>query len=155
MLDTTTGKLTTVGEKNVYGGFSDETYDISWSPDSKWIAYVHSMPNHLHAVYLYSVDTGQSTQVTNEIADSRLPAFDRDGKYLYFAASTNAGATSDGLDMTSDLYQVTSNLYAAVLAANQASPIAPELDDEKPADKDEAKKDESKKEGRSQGSRKR
>ncbi len=107
MLDTTTGKLTTVGEKNVYGGFSDETYDISWSPDSKWIAYVHSMPNHLHAVYLYSVDTGQSTQVTNEIADSRLPAFDRDGKYLYFAASTNAGATSDGLDMTSDLYQVT------------------------------------------------
>jgi tricorn protease len=147
LLDTSTGKLTNVGEKNVYGGFSDESYDISWSPDSKWIAYVHSMPNHLHAVYLYSVDTGQSTQVTNEIADSRLPAFDRDGKYLYFAASTNAGPTSDGLDMTSDLYQVTGNLYAAVLAANQASPIAPELEDEKPADKDEAKKDESKKDG--------
>jgi tricorn protease len=147
LLDTTTGKLATVGEKNVYGGFSDESYDISWSPDSKWIAYVHSMPNHLHAVYLYSVDTGQSTQVTNEIGDSRLPAFDREGKYLYFAASTNAGATSDGLDMTSDLYQVTSNLYAAVLAASQASPIAPELDDEKPAEKEEVKKDEAKKDG--------
>ena len=72
----------------------------------------------------------------------RLPAFDRDGKYLYFIASTNAGATSDGLDMTSDLYKPTSNIYAAVLASSQASPIAPELDDEKSAaeKKDEAKK---------------
>ena len=69
-------------------------------------------PTTCTAIFLYSVDTGQSTQMTNEIADSRLPAFDREGKYLYFSASTNAGATSDGLDMTSDLYQVTSNIYA-------------------------------------------
>ena len=147
LLDTTTGKLTTVGEKNVYGGFSDQSYDVSWSPDSKWIAYAHSMPNHLHALFLYSLDTGQSAQVTNEIADSRLPAFDRDGKYLYFIASTNEGPTEDGLDMTSDLYEVTSHIYALVLAANQASPIAPELDDEKPAEKEEAKKEDGKKEG--------
>ena len=131
LLDTTTGKLTTVGDKNVYGGFSDESYDLAWSPDSKWIAYPHSMPNHLHALYLYSVDTRQVDPGDRRVADSRLPAFDREGKYLYFTASTNAGATSDGLDMTSDLYEVTSNIYALVLAADQASPIAPELDDEK------------------------
>jgi tricorn protease len=143
LLDTSTGKLSTIGDKNVFGGFSNETYDLDWSPDSKWIAYPRSLPNHLHALFLYSVDTGQSTQVTDEIADSRLPAFDRDGKFLYFIASTNSGATSDGLDMTSDLYNPTSNIYAAVLAADQASPIAPELDDEKTAaeKKDEAKKD--------------
>ena len=137
-----------MGEKNVYGGFSDESYDLSWSPDSKWIAYAHSMPNHQHAIFLYSVDTGQSTQVTNEIADSRLPAFDREGKFLYFTASTNQGPTEDGLDMTSDLYQVTSHIYAVVLAANQASPIAPELEDEKPAEKEDAKKDESRRKKR-------
>ena len=131
MLDTTTGKLSTIGEKNVYGGFSQESYDLAWSPDSKWIAYPHSLPNHLHALFLYSVETGQSTQVTSEMADSGLPAFDRDGNYLYFTASTNGGATSDGLDMTSDLYDVTSNIYAVVLAAGQPSPVAPELDDEK------------------------
>ena len=65
------------------------------------------------------------------MGDSREPAFDRDGKYLYFITSTNEGATSDGLDMTSDLYQVTSNIYAVTLAADTASPIAPELEDEK------------------------
>jgi tricorn protease len=143
LLDTTTGKLSTIGDKNVFGGFSNESYDLDWSPDSKWIAYPRSLPNHLHALFLYSVETGQSTQVTDEIADARLPAFDRDGKFLYFIASTNSGATSNGLDMTSDLYDVSSHIYAAVLAADQASPIAPELDDEKsPAEKkDEAKKD--------------
>ena len=146
MLDTTTGKLTAVGEKNVFGGFSNTNYDLDWSPDSKWIAYPRSLPNHLHALFLYSVETGQSTQLTDEIADSIEPAFDRDGKYLYFLASTNSGATSDGLDMTSDLYNPTSNIYAVVLAADQASPIAPELDDEKSAaeKKEEAKKDDEK-----------
>ncbi len=131
LLDTTTGKLTTIGDKNVFGGFSDVTYDSAWSPDSKWIAYPRSMPNHQHALFLYSVETGQSTQLTTQMGDARSPAFDRDGKYLYFVASTNYGATSDGLDMTSDLYEVTSNIYATVLAASQASPVAPELDDEK------------------------
>ncbi len=131
MLDTTTGKLSTIGEKNVYGGFSHQSYDLAWSPDSKWIVYPHSLPNHLHALFLYSVETGQSTQVTSEMGDSSLPAFDRDGNYLYFTASTNAGATAYGLDMTSDLYDMTSNIYAVVLAAGQPSPVAPELDDEK------------------------
>jgi tricorn protease len=133
LLDTTSGKLTTISDNNVYGGFSSQTYETSWSPDSKWIAYPRSMANHLHAIFLYSLETGKSTQVTSEMAESTTPAFDREGKYLYFIASTNAGATSDGLDMTSDLYQVTSNIYAVVLAADQASPLAPELEDEKPA----------------------
>ena len=131
VLDTVTGKLTVINDKNVYGGFSDASYDIAWSPDSKWIAYSRSVENHLHALYLYSVDSGKSAQVTDVMADARLPAFDRGGKYLYFTASTNAGASSDGLDMTSDLYAVRSNIYAIVLGQDQASPFAPELDDEK------------------------
>src|ERR1700704_4988173 len=139
MLDATTGKLSVINDKNVYGGFSDASYDLTWSPDSKWIAYPRSLENHLHALFLYSVDSGKSTQVTGLLADARLPAFDRGGKYLFYTASTNAGASSDGLDMTSDLYEVRSNIYAVVLAADQASPIAPELDDEKAPGSKQAK----------------
>jgi tricorn protease len=142
MLDTVTGKLSVINDKNVYGGFSDASYDLAWSPDSKWIAYPRSLENHLHGLFLYSVDSGKSTQLTSLMADARLPAFDRGGKYLYYTASTNAGATSDGLDMSSDLYDVRSNIYAIVLSAEQASPIAPELDDEKvPAPKQPKAKD--------------
>ena len=139
ILDTTTGKLTLVSDQNQFGGFSGQSFHFSWSADSKWFAYERSMANHLHALFFYSVDADKSTQVTSEMADADFPAFDREGKYLYFTASTNAGATTDGLDMTSDLYQVTSQVYAIVLAAGEASPVAPELGDEKP----EAKKDES------------
>jgi tricorn protease len=131
LLDTVTGKLSVINDKNAYGGFSDASYDLAWSPDSKWIAYPRSLENHLHALFLYSVESGKSTELTGLMADARLPAFDRGGKYLYFTASTNAGASSDGLDMSSDLYEVRSNVYAIVLAADQASPVAPEMDDEK------------------------
>src|SRR5258707_7120847 len=139
LLDTVTGKLTVINDKNVYGGFSEANYDLAWSPDSKWIAYPRSLDNHLHSLFLYSVDSGTSTQVTDSMGDARLPAFDRTGKYLSFTASTNAAARSHGLDMTSDLYEVRSNIYAAVLAADQSSPIAPELDDEKAPGSKQAK----------------
>jgi tricorn protease len=145
MLDTTSGKLATVGEKDIYAGFWTGSNNYSWSADSKWIAYTHTMANHAHAIFLYSVETGKSTQVTSEMADSTVPAFDRDGKYLYFLASTNDDATTGGIDMTADLYQPVSNIYAMVLAADQASPLAPELYDEKApsAEKSENKSDES------------
>lgn len=143
LLDVATGKLANVGEPGVFGGFSSSATDVDWSPDSKWLVYPRSMPNHLHALFLYSVADGKSTQLTDEMADSYNPAFDRSGKYLYFLASNNAGAVQYGLDMSSDLYQPTQSIYALTLAAKTASPVAPESDDEKTASevKDKAKED--------------
>jgi tricorn protease len=139
MLDATSGKLTHVGENDF---FDTADRDIAWSPDSKWIAYSQIVSNHLHALFLYSVDTGKATQFTSNAADSRFPTFDRNGKYLYFTASTNKGGSSAGLDMTSDLLYPIRSVYAVVLASDQASPIAPESDDEKtPAEAHEKKKE--------------
>ena len=104
--------------------------DFSWSGDSKWVSFVKQLPNRLHAVFVYSMDTGKSTQVTDGMSDARTPVFDRDGQYLYFTASTNYGPTSSGLDMTSDEHEVTSSIYLAVLPDNLASPLAPESDEE-------------------------
>src|ERR1035438_3480132 len=64
------------------------------------------------------------------MSDAQNPAFDRDGQYLYFMASTNAGPTVSGLDMSSDEHEVTSTIYLAVLPNNIASPLAPESDEE-------------------------
>ena len=128
MVDTTSGKLSKVGEPNI---FSEIQHDYAWSPDSKWLAFTRVMANHLHAIYLYSVATGASTEVADQMADIRFPAFDRNGKYLYFTASTNEGESAFGLDMNSDLLRTNRNIYAMVLAADGASPLAPESDDEK------------------------
>jgi tricorn protease len=68
------------------------------------------------------------------LSDARYPAFNHDGQYLYFTASTNYGAGSFFLDMTSDEHRVTRNVYAAALATDTGSPIAPESDEEKPSE---------------------
>ena len=128
MLDTSTSKLTAVGDKNT---FSNIEREYAWSPDSKWLAYTHEEDNHLHVLSLFNTATGSSTPFTDKMADSGNPAFDRNGKYLYFTASTNQGGAAFGLDMTSDLLRSTRGLYALVLAADTGSPLAPESDDEK------------------------
>ncbi|HEX4709620.1 S41 family peptidase [Phenylobacterium sp.] len=131
VLDLVTGKLTPAGEPDVWGGFTDQTHGMAWSPDSKWLAWTRYLPNHLHAVMLYSTERGGSMQVTDGMGDARSPAFDRNGKYLYFLGSNNAGMTAHGLDMTTDLYSPTRSIYALALKADTASPVAPESDDEK------------------------
>ena len=111
--------------------FDESERDVAWSPDSKWMAYAKFLPNRLHAIDVYSLDTGQSTQVTDGMSDARYPAFDRGGQYLFFTASTNYGPGSHPLDMTSDEHQMTRSVYALVLPNDAASPLAPESDEEK------------------------
>ena len=59
-----------------------------------------SLPNRFRAIFIYSLESGKSTQITDGMSDARIPVFDRDGQYLYFTASTNYGPTTSGLDMT-------------------------------------------------------
>jgi tricorn protease len=116
--------------------------DISgaWSPDSKWLAYSKVLSNELSAIHLYSLADAKSTQVTDGLSDATNPMFDKDGKYLFFTASTNSGE-SLGLDIHAVEAAATSSIYLAVLDKTQPSPFAPESDEEKVADKspDEAK----------------
>jgi tricorn protease len=126
--DVASGKVTKVDTDYI----SEGGMDFAWSGDSKWIAYAKSLPNRFRAITIYSLENGERKQITDGMSDARHPAFDRDGQYLYFIASTNYGPTTSGLDMTSDEHEVTSSVYLAVLPNNIASPLAPESDEEKP-----------------------
>ena len=140
LLDTATGKASVIDKAKV----NDGDHDAAWSPDSKWLAYSQSLDNHFHALYLYSVASGKSTQITDGMSDVREPAFDRGGKYLYFTESTNYGTTVSGLDMSSDAFDVTRSVYALVLAADAPSPIAPQSEDEKTPEARDKDKDKDK-----------
>lgn len=124
--------------------------DPNWSPDNKWITYTKQLNNRMCAVFVYSLETGKSTQVTDGMSDARFANFDKNGKYLYFTASTNAGPTTGWLDMSSFPHQPTRSVYLIVLKKGEPSPLAPESDEEKVADekkdekKDEAQKDQTK-----------
>jgi tricorn protease len=116
--------------------------DPSWSPDSRWIAYTKQLHNYLHAVFAYSLEQGKTYQLTDGMSDAVHAAFDKEGKYLYFTASTNTALSMGWLDMTSLQHPVTRSVYVMVLKNDLASPLAPESDDEK--GKEEAKSDKDK-----------
>lgn len=108
--------------------------DPSWSPDSRFIAYTKQMRNRLGTVFIYSLDENKTRQVTDNMSDARFARFDRDGKHLYFTASTNAGPSSGWLDMSSFDRPVTRSAYVVVLRKDLPSPLAPESDEEKVTD---------------------
>lgn len=58
--------------------------DLAWSPDGRWLAYVNSAGNDYGVVWLYSLESGQSTAVTSARTNSYSPAWSPDGKWLYF-----------------------------------------------------------------------
>ena len=128
LVELTSGKVTEVHEDRI----QDNSADLAWSPDSKWLALAPALPNRMHALFLYSLETGKKTQVTDGLSDVRYPAFDRDGQYLYFTASTDYGTSISGLDMSSDAFSTTRSIYAVVLNSEAGSPVAPESDEEKP-----------------------
>jgi tricorn protease len=125
------------------------TTDPAWSPDSQWLAYTKQLRNHLHAVFVHSVDSGTSIQVSDGMSDARYAAFDKNGKYLYFTASTDAAPTTGWLDMSSINRPVSRSVYLVVLSKDDPSPLAPESDEEKVGNEDPTEQDEQTEEGSS------
>ncbi len=117
----------------------NRTLNPVWSPDSKWIAYARLNDSQFKVIKAYNVETSQSLQLTDGMADAITPVWDASGKYLYFLASTNYALNIGWLDMTSYDRPVTRALYLIVLNKDDVSPLLPRSDDEKEKPKDEKK----------------
>ena len=127
-------------DSDYFGGFSATQFSQTWAPDNKWIAYTRQLPSGLHAVFVYSLEQAKAFQITDGMSDALYPAFDKNGKYLYFTASTDTALSTAGLDMSSDEHRVSRSAYVAVLSKDLPSPLAPESDEEKiGADKEKDK----------------
>jgi tricorn protease len=135
-------KKVTKLDTDYYDAPDRDAINPSWSPDSKWIVYTKTMPSHLRAVHVYSLDAGKVHQISDGMSDARHAAFDKDGRHLYFTASTNTGLSSGWLDMSSIDRITTRSVYVVVLRNDDPSPLAPESDEEKPVE--EKKPDEKK-----------
>jgi tricorn protease len=116
------------------------TMNETWSPDSKWLTYAKYLENHMRNVFVYSLESGKESQITDGTSDARYPVFDKNGKSLYFAASTDLGLSIGWLDLSSFQHPVSRSIYAAVLKKGDASPVEPQSDEEKAA-ADEKDKD--------------
>ncbi len=123
------------GEAKILGNdpwmVPQRTLNPVWSPDSKWVAYSSRLRSMYHAIFVSNVDTGETKQVTDGLADAIWPAWDASGKYLWFLASTDFGLRSQWLDMTSYDHDENFGLYFAVLKKSDTSPLLPESDEDR------------------------
>ncbi len=130
-------KTVDVGGNNLERG----RLGLTWSPDSKWLAYSKAGSNNFRQITLWSLDSGKTEAITNPFADAFSPAWDDNKKHLYFLASTDV-ALGSGWANTSAM---TSNpeyaAYVINLQADAKSPFKPKSDEEdvKKEKKDDAK----------------
>ncbi len=104
--------------------------DVAISPDGSWLAYTMEQANYHRDLMLLELGTSNRVRVSDGLADAASPAFSPDGKYLFFAASTNSGPIQVGLNMTSQERPFRAGLYAAVLSSDGDSPLKPKSGDE-------------------------
>lgn len=117
----------------------NRTMNPVWSPDSKWIAYTRLNDSQFKVIKVHNIETNQTLQLTDGMADAITPVWDATGKYLYFLASTNYALNIGWLDMSSYDRPVTRALYLIVLNKDDASPLLPRSDEEKEKPKEEKK----------------
>jgi tricorn protease len=140
VLDIESGNLTPVDTGRTWLHGAREGFEVSWSADSRWMAWSRDLPTGNGVIMLYDTQAGSRHQVTSGYYNDFAPAFDPDGKYLYYHSNRNLEVVYSDLDATW-VYPNASLLVAAPLRAEVPSPLAARSDDE------EAKQDEKGQEG--------
>ena len=97
--------------------------DYVWSPCSHWIAYSSQGHNMNESIFLYSLDAGQTTRVTDDWHTDWSPSFSGDGDYLYFLSNRTFEPIMGWQDQNHVFLDMT-RPYLVLLRKGMASPFA-------------------------------
>jgi tricorn protease len=124
-------------------GIDRISFNVSWSPDSRWVAYRESEETGFGTIFLYDTENGKFTPVTNMFTDDSNPAFDPDGKFLYFT-SARSFEPRFGVYTNEPYWTEQDGLYLVTLREDVEYPFPLESDEVevKEEEEDEEKKDE-------------
>ena len=126
----------------------DDFSDLTWSPDSQWLAYVEAATNTFTQIKLLNIKTGAIQAITSDHYNSFNPAWSSDGKWLYFLSDRMLKTTVSspwGPRQPDPNFDRSMKIYELALTTGLRSPFAP-VDELHPdaAKPDDAKKDDSK-----------
>ncbi|MFO0826984.1 MAG: S41 family peptidase [Phycisphaerales bacterium] len=131
VFDVAKGTNTLVEENSI-----DDIDDLSWSPDSRWLAYVAQAPNTYKQVKLWPADGGQTLVATSDRYYSYRPQWSPDGQWLWFISDRTLQSVVNspwGPRQPEPYFDKTSKVYALALKAGTRWPFQP--DDELSAKK--------------------
>jgi tricorn protease len=133
-------------EKRIAQSMNGDFGDLSWSPDSKWLAYAETADNSFSQIKVLNVDSGKIETVTSNRYNSGSPAWSSDGKWLYFLSDRSLESTVPapwGPREPEPHFDHTVKIYQLALTAGLRSPFQP--DDELHKDGKEMAQEEEKK----------
>ncbi len=120
------------------------SFRVSWSPDSRWLAWAQDLTNQLSQIVLHDLKESRTHAVTSGFYNDDDPTFDPDGKYLYFRTIRSFSPSYSELDNTW-IYANGNRLAFVPLKRDASNPLAPKNDEEeKGRAKKEAEKDKEK-----------
>jgi tricorn protease len=129
VVEVASGRLTTA---DLGGDSNDRTSTRPvWSPDSRWLAYENRFPNRFRRLVVWSVETGETHVLTDPMADAFSPAWDRDGRHLWFLAGTDLGLSSGWANTSSILANPSYGAYVMILRSDDPTPFPTRSDEEK------------------------
>ncbi len=126
-----------------------ESFKVSWSKDSRWLAYSRGVENQHNAIFIYDVENGKVHQVTSGFYSDSQPAFDPNGKYLYYLTNRTFRPVYSSVDNTF-IYPNSTNIAIVTLTKDIVSPFIAKNDTVKvktevKSDKKKSKKKDKKK----------
>ena len=124
-------------------------FEFDWSPDSRWVSYSRPTGDANNAIFLYDTQGSKLTRATTGYLNDTQPAFDPDGKYLYYASDREFAPVYGGFD-NSWTYPNPTRLVAVPLRKDVQSPLYARNDYEDGAEAQEAREKKRREEGRSQ-----
>ena len=137
VIDVATGELVMVDRAEVEPmdiGLEDKPIsDHHWSPDSRWLAYSKIGLDHVSNVYLYSLDTGATHNVSNGLFNDFGPVFMPDGQHLLFVSNRRFNPTYCDFEWEM-VYKDVAGIYALTLLADGEALLPPLSDEVEAAD---------------------
>lgn len=154
IVEVPSGKTVVVDKANGFLHYALESFELSWSSDSRWIAYSRDVENRQQAVFIADAITGKTRQITSGFYNCSKPVFDGSGKYLYVITDQTFRPSYSSIDNTF-IYANSSQVGAISLKKTTPSITAPrnemvEIKRDQPATETPAKKDSKKNDTKSE-----
>ncbi len=105
-----------------------EQWFPNWSPDGRWLTYSKHHRNRVRTVYIYDTVENRTHQITDGRTHAESPVFDRNGKYIHFVSSPNAGTSEFGWGVLNGIMAralVTRRVQVLMLQEGQPVPSLP------------------------------
>jgi tricorn protease len=102
--------------RDVDSSRNDDITEYRWSPDGQWLAYTLASDSGLTRIWLYSLKDGSRTPVTEATSSAFSPAFDPQGRWLYYLSNRDFSLQFSAYEQNY-LYVDATRIYAVSLAA--------------------------------------